>query len=277
MTGSRVEIVEVAKTFKVSTRNPDGHLIALDSVTLDVPASSFTAIVGPSGCGKSTLLRVIAGLIRPDRGSVLIDGQTVFRPSEKVGVVFQHIGLFPWRTVLDNVAFGLEIRGVNERERYAIAKRYIKMVGLEGFENYYPHQLSGGMQQRVGLARALALNPSVLLMDEPFGALDAITRRLLQEELLKLWEIDRKTVIFVTHDLDEAVYLADEVVVLTKRPGRVKARIVVDIDRPRDLSSPNSQSKYERLRNQLWSLIKEEVVGTGLTQTTTSISRGFPE
>lgn len=275
MAGSRVEIVEVSKTFKVSSKNPHGHLVALDSVTLDVPASSFTAIVGPSGCGKSTLLRIIAGLMRPDSGSVLIDGQSVYRPSEKVGMVFQHIGLFPWRTVLDNVAFGLEIRGFDKRERYAVAKRYIKLVGLEGFETYYPYQLSGGMQQRVGLARALALNPSVLLMDEPFGALDAITRRVLQEELLKLWERDRKTIVFVTHDLDEAIYLSDEVIVFTKRPGRLKARVEVDIDRPRDLSDPNVQNKYERFRNQLWQLIKEEITTSNLTQTATSISRGL--
>lgn len=232
---------------------------ALAGVDLTVNDGEFVALLGPSGCGKSSLLRIVAELLRPTGGTVRIHsstGEDNGRP--KTALVFQEYALFPWRTVLDNVAFSLEMRGVPRDDRLALSQDVLTRVGLQAFAHAYPHQLSGGMRQRVGIARALAAQPEVLLMDEPFGALDAQTRTVLQEELLRVWEIERKTVLYVTHSIDEAVYLADRVVLLTARPGRVKAGYCVELPRPRSMEM-RGWSSYTKLSLDIWSALKEEV------------------
>ena len=214
-------------------RNGNAATLALQGVNLTIDTDAFVSIVGPSGCGKTTLLRMIAGLALPDAGAVEIDGLPVSGPGPDRAVVFQQFALLPWATVVDNIAFGLELRGMARAERLAIADDLIHAMGLRGFERHYPRQLSGGMQQRVGLARALAVNPAILLMDEPFASVDAQTRRTLQEDLLRLAERSRKTIVFVTHDIDEAVRLADRVVLMSPRPGRIRESLPVGLPRPR--------------------------------------------
>ncbi|ABK14016.1 MAG: ABC transporter ATP-binding protein [Methanothrix sp.] len=230
---SLLEVRSVSKVFDV-----DGKTIeVLREISMSVDEGEFICFIGPSGCGKTTLLRIIAGLEFPSSGSVLLDGTPIKGPGPERGMVFQEYSLFPWRTVLDNVAFGPEIQGVPKEERYRIAREYLKMVGLERFESRYPHELSGGMKQRVAIARALVNNPKALLMDEPFGALDAQTRNVMQSELLRIWERERKTIIFVTHSVDEAIYLGDKIIVFSARPGRVKEVIGIDLPRPRKRTS----------------------------------------
>ncbi len=236
--------------------SPRGPITALQDVSLSVEAGEFCCIVGPSGCGKSTLLRVLAGLIPCTTGEVYIRSDGQDRPL--TAMVFQEYALLPWRTVLDNVAFGPENRGIRRQERYQMARQILAKVGLSGFEHVYPHQLSGGMKQRVGIARALANDPEVLLMDEPLAALDAQTRNIMQEELLRIWAQFGKTVVYVTHAIDEAVLLGDRVVVMTARPGRVKAVIPVDLERPRALEQKGSPG-FARLYNEVWQLLREEV------------------
>ncbi|MBZ9941859.1 ABC transporter ATP-binding protein [Mesorhizobium sp. BR1-1-13] len=206
---------------------------ALMPVDLAVAANDFITILGPSGCGKSTLLRIVAGLEAPSEGRVLLDGKAVTRPGPDRGMVFQSYTLFPWLTVAENIAFGLRERGMAERERGEIVASYIDLVGLRGFENHWPKQLSGGMQQRTAIARALANDPAILLLDEPFGALDNQTRGLMQELLLGIWERRKKTVLFVTHDIEEAIFMASRVVVMTARPGRIKSDVAIDLPHPR--------------------------------------------
>ncbi|HEY0234874.1 MAG TPA: ABC transporter ATP-binding protein, partial [Afipia sp.] len=202
--------------------------------SLDVAAGEFVALLGPSGCGKSTLLQIINGLLPADSGSVVLDGEDITgRPGKGRGMVFQGSDLLPWRSALDNVAFGLELMGVAKKERLARAREYLDMVGLQGFYHAWPHQLSGGMQQRVGIARAFCIKPTLLMMDEPFGALDVQTRDLLQDELLRIWEAEPKMVLFVTHGIEEALYLADRILVYSKRPARVLEEIKVPFERPR--------------------------------------------
>jgi NitT/TauT family transport system ATP-binding protein len=232
-----ISVRGVGKTF--GTTNGSGATPALEDLAFDVAAHEFVCIVGPSGCGKTTMLRILAGLIAPDAGSVMVNGAPVSGPGSERAIVFQQPTLLPWASVLDNVAFGLRLRGVAEAERETIARGLVKTVGLEGFEDHYPRQLSGGMQQRVGLARALAVNPSILLMDEPFAAVDAQTRRLLQDQLLRLHLDTQKTIVFVTHDIDEAVRLGDRVLVMSQRPGRIIESVAVSVPRPRsgDLES----------------------------------------
>jgi len=220
-----LEVLNVSKSFN--------ELKVLDGISFKVKGNSFACIIGESGCGKTTLLRIISGLERADDGEVLFNGKTV--KINDVGFVFQDDRLLHWRTTLKNIAFGLEIR--NDEKALEKAKEVLKLVGLEEFENYYPNQLSGGMRQRVGIARALAINPKILLMDEPFAALDAQTRNRMQAELLEIWNKEKKTVLFVTHNIDEAVYLADKIIVLSKRPARVVEEIEVDLKRPRDRTS----------------------------------------
>jgi NitT/TauT family transport system ATP-binding protein len=212
-------------------------------------------VIGPSGCGKSTLLRILGGLIRPSGGRVVIGGSVCTSPRPDVGVVFQSFNLFPWRTVAQNVELGLEERGLGRAERRERAGRWLERVGLNGFEHFYPSQLSGGMQQRVGLARALAIEPDILLMDEPFGSLDAQTRLLLQAELMRLWALDRKTVVFVTHDVEEALFLADRVVILSPRPGVVVGDVPVPFDRPRG-DPLRADPAFASLREELWESLK---------------------
>lgn len=207
--------------------------LAIENVSFEVDDGEFMCIVGPSGCGKTTILRLVAGLEPPTGGEIYLDGKPVTSPGAELGFVFQEYALFPWRDVKGNVEFGLEIRGMEKHERSRIAQKYIDTVGLTGFEKYYPKELSGGMKQRVGIARAFANEPQLLLMDEPFGSLDAQTRNLMQGELLKIWEREHRTVLFVTHSVDEAVYLADRIIVMSARPGNVKEIFEVGLPRPR--------------------------------------------
>jgi NitT/TauT family transport system ATP-binding protein len=228
---------------------------ALGGVSFNVNDKEFVAIVGPSGCGKTTLLQIIDGLIKPSGGKVLIDGKSVTGPGRDRGMVFQEYSLFPWLTVKQNIAFGLEIGGFHQEKT---VKKWIKTMGLEGFENSYPYMLSGGMKQRVAIARVFAYDPDVLLMDEPFGALDAQTRLSLQIHLLKIWSEVKKTVLFVTHSIEEAVFLADRIVVLTSRPGRVKKIIKVDLPRPRWQYGATLSPELIEIRHKIWDLLKEE-------------------
>jgi NitT/TauT family transport system ATP-binding protein len=252
--GAKIVVDHASKLFL------EGTVVAFRNVELTVRSNEVLCIVGPSGCGKTTLLRCIGGLLAPSSGQVLIDSKTVDRPPEGVAIVFQHFGLLPWKSVAENVAFGLKIAG---EPRDLIAERldhYIQLVGLTGFENHYPYQLSGGMQQRVGLARALAIHPEILLMDEPFASVDAQTREVLQEELLQLHERERKTMIFITHSIDEAIILGDRVAVMGSRPGRVKEILTVSFPRPRDPAAVRADSRYTELRNHIWEELRPSVV-----------------
>ena len=250
---AKIEIIDLRKVF----RSDSNEVVAIDRINLQIRESEFTVIVGPSGCGKSTLLYSVAGLEKPTEGQILLNGNAITGPGPDRGFVFQEFALFPWRTVLDNITFGLEIQGVPRQTAREIAKDYISLVGLEGFEQAYPYSLSGGMKQRVGLARALAYQPEVLLMDEPFGALDAQTRKLMQEELTRIWERERKTVIFVTHSVIEAVYLADRVYVMTARPGKIKGVINVELPRPRDTRGESYLKNRDEVLELLWEEVKK--------------------
>jgi NitT/TauT family transport system ATP-binding protein len=246
---------DVSVTFRSANRAP---VTALADFDLDVGRGEFVSLVGPSGCGKSTFLNIVLGLLRPDAGEVRVDGRSVQGPAPDRAMVFQEFGLLPWRTAEANVELGLELRGISASERRRRSAELIQLVGLYGFERHYPHELSGGMKQRVGLARALATNPEILLMDEPFAALDAQTRDLMQAELLHVWERTRKTVIFVTHSIEEAAYLSDRVVVLSARPGRQKAEIDVRLPRPRDYEMRLSP-RFNELKLGIWNALKEEL------------------
>jgi NitT/TauT family transport system ATP-binding protein len=252
-----VEIQGVSKNFQKTVKTGTTELKALTNVNLSIRENEFVSIIGPSGCGKTTLLKIIDGLIPCDGGTIAINGKQVTKPGPDRAVVFQTFALLPWRTVLANVEFSLELRHMPKEERTNTARDYIKRVGLADFENHYPHELSGGMQQRAGLARALAVNPMILLMDEPFGSVDAQTRQLLQEELLELWQRERKTVIFVTHSMDEAVYLSDRVVVMTPRPGKVAEVLDVPLPRPRLADEVRRDPKFVDLTNYIWDSLKK--------------------
>lgn len=229
-------------------------IVALDGIEFNICDGEIICIVGPSGCGKTTLLRIVAGLEKPTSGTVLLDGKAVKNPGSDRSMVFQEYALFPWRTILKNVTFGLELKNLSMSETVRKAEEYIKLVGLGGFENKYPHQLSGGMMQRAALARALACEPRILLMDEPFGALDAQTRNLMQKELLDIWHKTNVTIIFVTHNVEEAVYIGDRIVILTSRPAKVKSIIDVTIERPRDRLS----QEFINIRRTILQSLKEE-------------------
>ena len=248
-----------------------GTVEALRNINLGVPDEEFLCFIGPSGCGKTTLLRIIAGLDQPTAGEVLLDGRVIRAPDPRQGMVFQEYSLFPWRTIINNVAFGLEIKGVPKDERYKTARNYLKLVGLHEFEQSYPYELSGGMRQRVAIARALANDPEVLLMDEPFGSVDAQTRNILQGELLRIWGETRKTILFITHSIDEAVYLADRVVVLSARPGQIREILRIDLKRPRVRTSVEANVLRERL---LGLLGQERTRGCGETVCWTGIAAG---
>lgn len=241
----------VGKTFP--TKNGKS-IKAVQQVDLDVRENDFVCIVGPSGCGKSTLLRMVSGLEPITFGQVVYHGQEITRPRKEIGMVFQEYSLLPWRTVIDNVALGPEFAGISKKERETRAMNYLRLVGMEAFARAHPHELSGGMRQRVAIVRALANDPDLLLMDEPFGALDAHTRILLQKELLRIWEQHRKTVLFVTHGVDEAIYLADRIVVMSARPGRIIETILVEMDRPRERSHP----RYGHLAEQILAILEQE-------------------
>lgn len=253
----------ITKTFKIKhngRQSGNTHLTALNNVNLEVKKGEFLALVGPSGCGKSTFLDIIGGLTQPNSGTVYIDGKSIDGPALDRGIVFQGYALFPWRTALENVAFGLETKGIPKSERGAIARRYLSLVGLSAFEGRYPYELSGGMKQRVAIARALAYNPDTLLMDEPFGALDAQTRDILQVELLKIWEETHKTILFVTHSIDEAVFLAERVAIMTARPGVIKNIVDIDLPGQRFDEDIKSSPEFVSLRQEIWGMLKEEVV-----------------
>ena len=232
---------------------------ALEPISLEVAENDFVTILGPSGCGKSTLLRLVAGLDRPTTGRILLDGTPVAGAGPDRGMVFQSYTLFPWLTVADNVAFGLREKGVPAARRAAVVSEWIERVGLVGFEHHYPKQLSGGMQQRTAIARALANDPAILLLDEPFGALDNQTRALMQELLLGIWERERKTVLFVTHDIEEAIFLASRVVVMTARPGRIKAEVLIELPHPRHYTIKTS-AEFSALKARLTEEIRAEAV-----------------
>lgn len=251
-----LEIKDVAKSF-VTERGLDVR--ALEKASLKIARGEFVCIVGPSGCGKSTLLRIISGLERADSGQTTYAGRIFDQPRRDVGMVFQEYSVLPWRTVLDNVCLGLEFLLEKKAARTELAMHYLGLVGMARFAEAFPYELSGGMRQRVAIARALATDPQVLLMDEPFGALDAHTRVLMQKELLRIWRETRKTVILVTHSVDEAVYLADRIVVMTARPGRIREVIDVGLEQPRDRSNP----EYARMTAQILDILEEEVVAAG--------------
>jgi len=252
---SYITAENVNLTFRPKNRQA---VTALSDFNIDVEQGSFVSIVGPSGCGKSTFLNVLLGLIPPNAGVMSVNGRTVTGPGTDRAMVFQEFGLLPWRTVVNNVELGLELQGVAKGPRRESAQGFIEMVGLTGFENHYPHELSGGMKQRVGLARALASDPDVLLMDEPFAALDAQTRDIMQAELLRIWHEAKKTVVFVTHQIEEAVYLSDTVIVMTKRPGRTKKLIPIDLPRPRDYEMRVS-ARFNELKLEIWNELKDEL------------------
>ena len=230
-----LDIQNLSKSFHDPERGAE--IVALEGINLSVADGEFVAVIGPSGCGKTTMLRIIAGLEPASAGAVLINGSAQERPWEHVGFVFQEYALFPWRTVLDNVAFGLEIKAVPEKERRRMARDYCKRFGIEGFENRFPRELSGGMRQRVAIARTLVNNPEIVLMDEPFGALDSQTRSQMQAFLLQVWRQSQKTVLFITHNIDEAVFLSNRIVGFTKRPGMIGLSLQVDLGYPRDITS----------------------------------------
>lgn len=247
-----LEICKLRKVFEDSKR---GNIVALDGIDLKVKKKEFISILGPSGCGKTTLLHIISGLEQPTSGEIFFEGKNNNSIDKKCGIVFQEYALFPWRTVRKNIEFGPKMQGYSKKERREIANKYIEMMGLKGFEDRYPHEISGGMRQRVAIARTLANDPDILLMDEPFAAVDAQLREVLQQELLRMWQQTGKTILFVTHNIDEAIFLGDRVAVMTARPGRVKEVITVDLRRPRQKEirvEPEFHTLEAYLRKLVW-------------------------
>ncbi|MDR2357166.1 MAG: ABC transporter ATP-binding protein [Oscillospiraceae bacterium] len=260
---SKIELDKLRQVYGI--RNPQTRkvedFVALEEFSLTIDDGEFVSVVGPSGCGKSTFLDIVSGLSKPKSGSIRIDGQLVRGPALDRGFIMQGYALFPWRTVIKNVAYGLEVKRVPKRERIGICREYIDLVGLNGFEDRYPNELSGGMRQRVAIARSLAYDPKVLLMDEPFAAVDAQTREMLQDELLRIWEKTRKTIIFITHSVEEAVLLADRVVVMTPRPGRIKKVVEIDLPRPRTAADMRASSDYSWIAHNVWELLQNDFDG----------------
>jgi NitT/TauT family transport system ATP-binding protein len=244
-------------------KNDGSTTQVLDRVSLSIDDHRFVSLLGPSGCGKTTLLRAIHGLIMPSQGLVMIGNRRVTGPGANRAMVFQEHNLLPWKTAIENVQFGCKLVGIAADDGRRRARDAMAMMGLEGFENHLPNQLSGGMKQRVGIARALSIRPQILLMDEPFGALDAQTREIMQSELLRLWEADRKTVVFVTYSIDESILLSDTIVVMSTRPGSITATIDVDLPRPRD-DEMRSDPRWAALRKRLWRLLKPETIEANL-------------
>ena len=253
-----LEVEGLKKSYSRDGRSLD----ILELAGFSVREGEFVSVIGPSGCGKSTFLHILGGFIKPDRGAIRVYGSEVHEPGPDRGMMFQEFALFPWRTVAGNVAWALEVQGVPREAIDATVERQLAMIGLADFRNHYPAELSGGMKQRVALARVLAFDPKVLLMDEPFGALDAQTREAMQEELTRLWERTGKTIVFVTHDIEEAIYLADRVVVLSARPARIKEEVTIALPRPRDITVKKS-IEYHEYRNHVWDLIRSESAHLG--------------
>lgn len=262
---AQISFESITKTFAAGSRKSSrkqDEVTALAGVDLDIAAGEFVVLVGPSGCGKSTLLDLLAGLTEPTTGRILLGGRPVTGPGLDRGIVFQQYALLPWRSALGNIEFGLEATGVGRRERAERARHYLDLVGLSGFADRHPHELSGGMRQRVAIARSLAYDPEVLLMDEPFAALDAQTRESLQDELLRIWERTGKTIVFITHGIDEAVYLGRRVAVLTSRPGRIKQVVPIELGERTAESDLRSSPEFARYRHRIWELLHDEVVRT---------------
>jgi ABC-type nitrate/sulfonate/bicarbonate transport system ATPase subunit len=244
--------------FSYHQGDPPNHLRVIDGISLSIAPGSFISILGPSGCGKTTFLKLIAGLLKPDNGTINVDGNIVDRPSPDRTVIFQEYGLFDWKTVRGNVEFGLKAKGMLKTDRHAVSQHYIDLVHLHGHEDAFPRELSGGMKQRAAIARALAVQPRYILMDEPFGALDAQTRLLLQEEILDIWEQTKNTIIMVTHSIEEAVYLSDRVVVLSALPANIVADIDVNLPRPRT-SNVRHDSDFKAFTKELWNCVRQQV------------------
>jgi NitT/TauT family transport system ATP-binding protein len=257
---NKIEFVSVSKTFAVRSGRPGDKFYALDDLSLSVREGEFMVLVGPSGCGKSTLIDLLGGLTKPSSGQILLDGVPISGPGLNRGIVFQQYALFPWRTALENVEFGLEAKRLPKAERRAISRSHLDTVGLSGFEDRFPHELSGGMKQRVAIARSLAYDPEVLLMDEPFAALDAQTREALQIELLRIWEKSRTTILFITHGIDEAVCLGQRIAVMTSRPGRIKQLVEVPSDFRNDAEDIRSTPQFGKIRHEVWTLLRDEVL-----------------
>jgi NitT/TauT family transport system ATP-binding protein len=255
---ARVKLQAMGLRMEYYQPRTGGRLLALDNVNLAVEEGEFVTIVGPSGCGKTTFINIADGLLKPTGGRILLDGKEVKGPGLDRAMVFQDPCLLPWRTVFKNVIFGLECRGKDGAPEKERAQSFIKLVGLAGFEDHFPHELSGGMQQRCNLARALTVDPEILIMDEPFAALDAQTREIMQLELLRIWNAAKKTVLFITHQINEAIYLADRVIIFGARPGRVKDMLRINIPRPRGLAVKRSKEFLE-YEDYVWNLIEEEV------------------
>ena len=251
-----LQVQDICKVFAGERGRND--LEVLRDVRFDVRAGEFVSIIGPSGCGKTTLLRILHGLEPATRGTVAVAGRRVEKPSPSSAMVFQQFNLFPWLTVAQNVAFGLEVAGIKSAETRERVARFVRLVGLDGFADHYPHELSGGMQQRVGIARALALDPEVLLLDEPFGALDAITREQLQREISEILARATKTVVFITHNMDEAIFFSDRILVMGSRPGRILEEVRVDMPRPREADAVRASRQYATMREHLWSLLSQK-------------------
>jgi NitT/TauT family transport system ATP-binding protein len=256
----KIQARQVRREFQIkNSLGKKEKLTVLENFDLDIQEGEFLSLLGPSGCGKSTFLNILAGLDKNDGGEILVDQKELQEHSFNRGIVFQSYALLPWRTVIKNLEVGLEIRRMDKKERRRVAHQYLELVGLAAFENQYPHQLSGGMRQRVAIARVLAYHPDLLLMDEPFAALDAQTRENLQIELLRIWEADKKTILFVTHSIDEAILLSDRVAFMTSRPGRIKEIINIDLPRPRTEEIRNS-IEFVKIRKDLWGLLQDEAL-----------------
>jgi NitT/TauT family transport system ATP-binding protein len=256
---SHIRIERLTKYYE----SREGRVLALTDVDFIVGEGELTVIVGPSGCGKSTLLYILGGFLRADAGVVEVAGRAVSGPGVDRGIVFQEYALFPWLTVAENIAYGLSTTGTPRGHRAAVVERFVQLIGLEGFENRYPRELSGGMKQRVAIARTLAYDPQILLLDEPFGALDAQTREAMQDELLRIWESTRKTVVMVTHDVNEAVYLAQRVLVMSRRPGRMVEEFRVQVDRRQGREAVMLSDEFNRIRNQVWLTVRRQATAVG--------------
>jgi len=251
----KIKIVNITKTFE----DKNGGIIALKNLSINIKDGEFVSIVGASGCGKTTLLNLIAGFEKPDEGQILLDDQIISDINPDCGMIFQQYALFPWKTVWQNIDFGLKMKRISKNERNTAITKYIDLVGLSGFEQHYPHQLSGGMKQRVSIARSLITNPKVLLLDEPFAALDAMTRQILQEQLLRIYEQYRKTILFITHSIDEALLLASRIIIMTARPGKIAKEIINDLPYPRTIDIQLSKD-YIRLKRMIWDIVQDEVM-----------------
>lgn len=253
----KVTIKNIRKSYTVIPEEGESaeEFLALEDFNLQIKKGEFITIVGPSGCGKSTFLDILAGLSKPTSGEIHIDGKLITGPDLDRGIILQGYALFPWLNVRQNIEFGLDIKGISKAERREISNKFIKLVGLDKFENRYPHELSGGMKQRVAIARALAYDPEVLLMDEPFAAVDAQTRELLQEELLDIWEKTNKTIVFITHSIEEAIFLADRVVVMSSNPGRIEEIIEINLKRPRNTVDIRASKEFNEKQNRIWQLL----------------------